>query len=308
MKNIRALWLVLGGVGLVACQPGTDPAPSVRCQPLGYDKAALMQLRTENFEIQETEQRQRFALALTDCLGDPDPVLRDQVAYEGLATLLRGQQLSTETIEALRSSLIDQMANPDPGGNGFRRPFAALALSEVARADRIDPVFSADQRAELVAAGTAYMRGISDYRGFDENEGWRHGVAHDADLLMQLALNPALDRTQLLDIRDAIATQIAPPGTHFYVYGESKRLSRPILFVAMRGVITEQEWADWFDRLASPAPFADWGSVYTTQAGLAKLHNTRDFAEAIYVSAMANEEPTLAPLGSGALNILTKLR
>ncbi len=308
MTDIRLIWLVLGGVGLVACQPGTEPSPSVRCQPPGYDKTALMQLRAENFEIQDAEQRRRFAQALTDCLADPDPALRDQVAYEGLATMLRGKQLSAETIEWLRSSLIDQMRNPDPAGDGFRRPFAALVLSEVARADRVDSLFSADQRGELVAAATAYMRDINDYRGFDENQGWRHGVAHAADLLMQLALNPALDRAQLLDILDAIATQIAPPGAHFYVYGESKRLSRPVLFVAMREVISKQEWADWFKRLASPAPFPDWGSVYTSQAGLAKLHNTRDFAQAVYVSATANEEEALAPLGDGALTILTDLR
>jgi len=308
MTQMRLLWMVLGGVGLAACQPGTEPLPSARCQPSAYDKAGLIQLRAENFQIQDAEQRRRFALALTDCLGDPDPVLRDQVAYEGLATMLRGKQLSAETIESLRASLIEQMSNADPAGDGFRRPFAALVLSEVARADRVDPVFSADQRGEMVAAATAYMRDIDDYRGFDEQQGWRHGVAHAADLLMQLALNPALDRAQLLDILDAIATQVAPPGAHFYVYGESKRLSRPVLFVAMREVISKQEWADWFKRLASPAPFPDWSSVYTTQAGLAKLHNTRDFAQALYVSATANGEAALAPLGDGALTILTQLR
>ena len=265
-----------------------------------------MQLRSRNFEITDPGQREHFALALVDCVADPDPELRDQVAYEGLATLLRGNLISPETIQQLRSSLIAQMVTPDP--DGFGQPFAALLLAEVARADRVEPVFSAEQRAEMVDAAADYMRGINDYRGFDETQGWRHGVAHDADLLMQLAMNPALDRAQLLEIMDAVATQIAPDGMHFYIYGESRRLSRPILFVAMRGIVTDQEWADWFAKLASPAPFDDWGSVYTSQAGLAKLHNTRNFAEAIYVSATANDEAALAPLGNGALTVLTSLR
>lgn len=38
---------------------------------------------------------------------------------------------------------------------------------------------------------------ICDYRSFDERDGWRHAVAHAADLLMRLALNPALTGTQL---------------------------------------------------------------------------------------------------------------
>jgi hypothetical protein len=49
---------------------------------------------------------------------------------------------------------------------------------------------------------------VSDYRGFDDKEGWRHGVAHGSDWLMQLALNPALDRGQLDQMLAAIATQV----------------------------------------------------------------------------------------------------
>ena len=30
---------------------------------------------------------------------------------------------------------------------------------------------------------------VRDYRGFDAKQGWRHGVAHGADLLLQLSRN-----------------------------------------------------------------------------------------------------------------------
>ena len=41
------------------------------------------------------------------------------------------------------------------------------------------------------------MKSMLDYRGFVPGAGWRRAVAHGADLLMQLALNPAVERTQL---------------------------------------------------------------------------------------------------------------
>lgn len=276
------------------------------CRPLGYGKAELLDLRAQEFAIDDPAERQRFVLDLLDCLANPDPVLRDQVAYEGFATLLRGRQLDSDTIRQLRTALLGQMTATDDE-SGFQRPFAALVLSEVARADRIEPMFTDEERAGLVTAACDYMRSIDDYRGFDETEGWRHGVAHDADLLMQLALNPALDRDQLIHIRDAVASQVAPPGNHFYVYGESGRLARPILFVAMREEFTNDEWADWFESIASPEPFAAWGEVFSSQAGLAKLHNTRAFLQVIYVNATASDNAALAPLRSASLEALRKL-
>jgi len=301
-KSLPALALL----AMVAGRPALGATPAGDCHPLGYDKASLLDLKAKDFVIKDPDQRRRFALELIDCLGDPDPVLRDQVAYEAFATLLRGQQLDADTIGQLRIALLRQLADADDD-EGFRRPFAALVLSEVARADRIEPQFSADQRAALVAAACAYMRSIDDYRGFDEVAGWRHGVAHDADLLMQLALNPALDRTQLLEIRDAVASQVAPAGTHFYVYGEGERLARPILFIAMRGVFTPQEWADWFGEIASPDPFGAWSEVFTSQAGLAKLHNTRAFIQAIYVNATASDNEALKMLVPPTLDTLRTL-
>jgi hypothetical protein len=51
---------------------------------------------------------------------------------------------------------------------------------------------------------------------------------HASDLLLQLAINPAVDKAQLDAILTAIAAQAMPPGDHFYMYGEGERLSRPV--------------------------------------------------------------------------------
>ena len=114
------------------------------------------------------------------------------------------------------------IAAPDDA-SGFRRPFAALALAEVARADRIEPYLTEPERHELAEAGAAYLRGVRDYRGFTAGEGWRHGVAHGADLMLQLALNPRLSRTDADRLLGAIAAQVAPMGPVYYIHGESAR-------------------------------------------------------------------------------------
>ena len=282
-------------------------AQASTCEPLGFDKAALVQLKEQGFDIADPDRRDRFAIELVECLGDPDPQIRDGIAFEGFVTLLRGKQLQPDAIHTLLTSMTSQLNSDEEDQLGFRRPFLALALAEVARVDRVEPIFSEAERDELVTTSANYMRSINDYRGFDEEEGWRHAVAHTADLQMQLALNSAVTHEQLLRMRDAIATQVTAQDEHFYVYGESERLARPILFMAARDAFTEQEWIDWFADIAAADPFARWNDVFSSQAGLAKLHNTRAFAEAVYVSAVGSDNVGRQGVSTGALLLLKAL-
>jgi hypothetical protein len=182
-----------------------------------------------------------------------------------------------------------------PEGPGLERPFAALVLSEVARADRVQAYLSPERRARLLDAAIAYVAGVRDYRGFDEREGWRHGVAHGADLLLQLALNPALGKPELERIRDAVATQVAP-ASHFYIYGEPERLARPIIYMAQRGLISEEEWTRWFAQF----PPAEGENVFASQAGLARRHNVNAFLQSVWLNARLSQNTADDALLAGA--------
>ena len=281
---------------LAACV--TAPAQAqTACPPSGWDGARLAALKTADFEIANRREREAFAQAITACLASPDPALRDGIAFEALSHMLRARQLGASTQTALINDLLPRLENADP--QGFERPFAALVLSELARAERLNSHFTDDMRADVLDRSIAYFVGVRDYRGFDDHEGWRHGVAHGSDLLLQLTLNESYGREDLLRIRDAVATQIAPAG-QFYIYGESERLARPILYVAQRGVFTAEEWSAWFARIAAPAPLASWNEAYSSQAGLARKHDTAAFVQTIWINARLSENPDIQALLPGA--------
>ena len=256
------------------------PGLQAACPPDGWSRDALEALKSAGFKLEDSARRQALARGLLDCLADPDPGLRDGIAYEALATWLRGDALNHETRRLLMSQLLVRLT---PDAEGYGPPFAALVLSEVARTDRILAWMTPMQREDLVQIGSAHLASVRDYRGFDESQGWRHGVAHGADLLMQLALNPALDREQLDHILAAVATQVAPAGEHFYTYGEPERLARPVLFALQRGLHDEAAWSAWLQGVVAPAPLPEWSAAFSSQHGLAKRHNTRAFLLALYV-------------------------
>jgi hypothetical protein len=270
------------------------------CAPLGLDRAGTSAWKAGGFKV-DPGNRQAVLDGLVNCLWEPDPALRDGVGYEGLATILRGGQVPPSTLPALEAELRAGLAAPDP--LGIRRPFAILALAEVVRADRLSPALSAEGRALLLETGAQYLETLTDYRGFDPHVGWRHGVAHGADLMMQLAMNPAVDRAGLLRILQALGSQVAP-AAHSYVQGESDRLARAAVQVARRGVLTAPDWSAWFARLGDPAPLAGWDQAFQSEAGLARRHNLRAFAYAVHATAAQSRDPAVAALGPEAVALL----
>lgn len=271
-----------------------QPAP---CPPPGYDRARLEALKAADFEIASPRERRRFARAIVACVASPDPFLRDAIGFEALSHMLRSGQLDAAAQTALFADLLPRLESADP--NGFERPFAALVLSELVRADRLNPYLGDPQRTEVMNRALAFFTGARDYRGFDEREGWRHGVAHGADLLLQLAAAPTTQREDLVRIRDAISTQIAPPG-HFYIYGEPERLARPILVMAQRGVFSTEEWSVWLAQISAPAPLASWRDAFASQAGLARKHDVAAFAYVIWANASLSQDEGVRALMPGA--------
>lgn len=284
MRKLVAVAVLLGSF---VC-----PLAMATCPPEGQSRESLEALKALKFTLPDAQARTALAVGLVDCLGDPDPALRDGIAYEALAHWMRAGEIDELGLRTLRDALQGLVTGEDP--DGFRRPFAALVLSEVARTDRVKPWMTPEERGAMVEAAARYVASIEDYRGYDDKAGWRHGVAHGSDWLMQLALNPALDRGQLDRILGAVATQVVPSQPHAYVFGEPGRLARPVLFVAKRGLHTEAEWTAWMSAFAPK--LGDAKLAYADSAWLAKRHDLLAFLTALYLEADRTDDAQVQAL------------
>ncbi len=301
---MRIYLLALALLGQAACASVPPPMPSP-CAAASYVPLSGDE-RDAAIKSMAPSDRTHLAFDLVQCLENPDPAIRDGFAYESYVTLLRGDLIETHAIRDLKGRLLENLEHADEDPGGFRGPFAALVLSEVARTDRLAAWMDDDERSELVSAAAIFLSGLEDYRGFDDRDGWRHGIAHTADLLMQLSLNPNLTGDQAQAILVVVAGKVAPDG-HAYVFGESERLAAPVLYLARSGLVAADAWNVWFATLGPEGDPVAWQGAYTTEAGLARLHNTRAFAEAVYVSATASGDPAFGPVSGAALNLLKVL-
>jgi len=303
------IWFSALAMGLQACsQAPIDKAnPTVQeCNVGSYAQADILALKAQKFAGLEEAAINQIAFDMLPCLGHPDPAIRDGLVYESLSGFLRAEQITDATKLKMFDYVLSVLTGSAAEGS-YNRPFAALDMSELARADRVNAYLSDAQRDLLVQSTAQYMASITDYRGFVDGEGWRHGVAHTADLILQLSLNPKITDSQLHTLQTALATQIAPTSGHAYIHGEPERMARAVLYIANRGVILDEKWGTWFAKLADPEPMAAWNDVYKSEAGLAKLHNTKAFVSAIYINAAETKNENIKALLAPARAALIKL-
>lgn len=295
----RLLRSVLAVASLVLAQI------ALACPPDGWTRADMRDLSAGGFKIEEQAQRDAAALGFLECLGDPDPIIRDGVAFGAISAWLRSSTLSDATMLEMTARASAALKDKDDA-KGFRRPFAALALSELARADRIKPFLDAATRAGLVDLAAAYMALNTDFRGFEDRAGWRHGVAHAADLILQLSVNPNVDAAQVKHLMIALAAKTGPID-HAYVHGEPERLARAVYFAYRRGVLTKAEWDDWFASAGDASPFATWDDTLKSETGLARRHNWIAFLQSLYLIGVMNSGEPGAEIAARARAALVKV-
>ncbi len=290
MINARAAVVACGLVVLASVGAAQQPV----CPPAGWSVVQLDALKRAGFQLADQSRRHALALALPACLADPNPSLRDGVAFEALAAWMRGNHLDQPTLRTVRRELLAMMGKQDAAG--FAAPFAALVLSEVARTDRIATWMTDAERDEIVRVASLYLAKITDYRAFNDRDGFRHGVAHGADLALQLALNPNITKAQLDQLLLAVASQVSPNADVAYWAGEPDRLARPVVFIAQRKLHTDGEWKGFFSEITNPKPLPSWQTAFASEAGIKKRHNVRAFLLSVYAAAASSEDPSIRAL------------
>ncbi|NVK55507.1 MAG: DUF2785 domain-containing protein [Alteromonadaceae bacterium] len=234
------------------------------------------------------------------CLAEPDPKLRDAIGYEGVVALLRNTQLTRTQQLALFERLTNDLTWQRNDEHGVFLPFVVLAYSEVMRADRINAYLEPAQRQQALDAIAGYVAQLQDYRGFDAESGWRHGVAHSADVLLQLALNPLLSAQQHQQIGDIIGQALLPnKPLHFYVYDEPARLARAFAFNVLSPEVDIEVWQQWLVQYSKPKGYDDWPAVFQSPAGLAQRHNKKAFFQSLYTTFANSQQDRLLALMPG---------
>jgi Protein of unknown function (DUF2785) len=226
---------------------------------------------------------------LTAMLGDPDPRLRDGIAYPVLATWL-----SEGVYDDLLQGLGDGMAAGLLVGIGerdtdtvFRRSFSALVLADCVSRDNERHVVPSDTILRWGDRAAGWVIRERDVRGYVDGKGWAHAVAHGADVLAVLARSDALGRLELTVLLDVIADRVLAEGDRL-LHGEDDRLALATMEVLRRDAVGLDVVEPWLTRIADSArpDFDRDGDLY------ALAGNAQPFLRALHLQlALAPRPP-----------------
>lgn len=190
---------------------------------------------------------------LARMLGEPDPDLRDGIAYPTLATWIqRG------VYDDLLPGLGDGMASGLAVGLGerdtstvFRRSYSALVLSECIARDNQRPLVPGGKVLEWGDRIATWLLRERDLRGYVPGSGWAHAVANGADALAVLAASPHVSKPELTVLLDVIADRVLAHTDTLFVSGEPDRLAAATMAVLRRDVLPTSIIEPWIARIAA---------------------------------------------------------
>lgn len=201
--------------------------------------------------------------ALEDLLTSSDPGVRDGLAYTILWTWLTRGVLDGE-IAGLGDRMVAKLTHPEIQA----RTFAVLILAVV-----VGKAGATDVRRWRDGFASWY-RTETDLRGWDDQLGWLHAVAHGADALGEFGRSQHMTREDLTDLLDLVVDRLLSPAGYRFAHREDDRLAQALYAVLTRPELTAACATGWLDRIegafrhCESGPVAAWASntIHTLQA------------------------------------------
>ncbi|MDN4162728.1 DUF2785 domain-containing protein [Nocardioides abyssi] len=213
------------------------------------------QVRAQGLAVPHDRPLEDLTADLTRMLGDPDPEVREGIAWPALVTWIgRG------VYDDLLVGLGDGMAAGLRAGLGevgtdsvLRRSWSARVLGECLERDHLRSLVPAGTVLDWGDRVATWLLREQDVRGFVPELGWAHAVAHGADALGSLARSRHLGTPELTVVLDVVADRVLAPVDHLFVNGEHDRLAGATMIVLRRDEVPLQVLEPWIARLSAGA-------------------------------------------------------
>lgn len=251
-------------------------------------------VRANGLQVPEDRPLTELTTELTAMLGDPDPAVRDGIAYPTLEAWIR-KGVYDDLLEGLGDGMAAGLVvglGEDGTDTVFRRSFSVLVLAECIKRDNERHLVPAQAMVTWGDRIASWFVRERDLRGFVVHKGWAHSIAHGADALGALAMSEAMGRLELTVLLDVVADRLLLPSTYHLVHGEADRLALATMRVFRRDLVGIDVIEPWLERLGHGARTHG----LTEADPFLVAGNTQNFLRALHLQlALAPDPPANRP-------------
>jgi hypothetical protein len=244
-------------------------------------KKTLQNLRTQAYH---SSMKEALALMPTmlEHIGSTDAELRDELIYSAFVNWIYDQRLfSAESMRAIVHIVLDEQhmfyrMGEKEGDGVFTRAFSVLLLPLLLGVHRDSPYLSLQELDEVKTKLIRFLHQEQDKRGFVQDKGWAHAVAHAADAVDELALCTEMGKADVFEILEVIREVICDSSL-VYTHGEEERLGTVVLSILQRGLLQPAAVCEWVNSFTAPVL-----AVQNLPEKLLIRANGRNFLQSLY--------------------------
>lgn len=215
-------------------------------------KEKLQAFSRDKFLPSGKEDWQEIIPAMLKYIGTTDPHLRDDLIYSAFdAWIVRHKALPRDQLRSLLPIILDEQhllcrLGEQDTDSVFTRAFSVLALPLLLISHRSQSLFSAAEIQQIKETLLYYLENEKDRRGFVQEKGWAHAIAHAADALDDLAQCGEMNRSNLVEMLDAIRKAVCCEST-YYAHLEDERMVTAVIAVLERHLLSDAEINQWLE-------------------------------------------------------------
>ncbi|MFJ8528033.1 DUF2785 domain-containing protein [Bacillus sp. NPDC094106] len=204
----------------------------------------LEELKANHYTIDSTIDINDLNLKMLQHIGTPDGYLRDTLIFTTFWHLITKDHVSHKQLQRLLSQSISEQylfykVTTDDTDAVFTRSFTTLLIALIINSDTKHNFLSESDILEVKDKLILYMKQEHDFRGYVDDQGWAHSIAHVSDAFDELVKNPKLETSYYPEILLTLLEKVSVH-TIRYNYEEEERIITPIIAMLKNG-LSEKE-------------------------------------------------------------------
>ncbi|WP_074593279.1 DUF2785 domain-containing protein [Bacillus cereus] len=203
----------------------------------------LEEICNNNYVINNVLNIDPLSSSMLEHIGDTDSYLRDKLIYSTFYHLIKKDYISHTHLQKLLSESISDKyllykIHSDDEDAVFTRTFTTLLITLIIDADTNHNFLSQADLLHVKDQLVLYMNNEHDFRGYVQDHGWAHSIAHASDTFEALIRSPKLETLYYEEILQTLLNKVCVHSI-YYKYEEDERLVYPIVAMLQSGLKEE---------------------------------------------------------------------
>lgn len=212
----------------------------------------LKPIKENNYELPEKQSLQELTTMMLQKIGSVHPFLRDDLIHSIFTNFIDRGHYTHEQLKNILQSILNKNylfyrigSSKKEEDAVFKRSFSVLLIPPIIEKHRKDPFLKEAEIHRVWENLKKYMQQESDHRGYVQNKGWAHAIAHAADAIHHVAACEEITSGEIKDMLPVIKDQflIDQP----YLFDEEERMVTAVLVMFKK--IEAAERVEWLETL-----------------------------------------------------------